>query len=351
MKQGAAFDLAILDMQMPEMDGLELAEKIAECCPALPLIMLSSVGHAPNARPGLLKAHLTKPIKQSHLCRVLTQVVGERAPASQPEHASSAAPRASLRILLAEDNPINQRVALMLLQRLGYRADAVADGAEALEALRRARYDVVLMDLRMPRMDGLEATRRIMAEWPPEERPYIIAVTADVTQGKREACLQAGMDDFVSKPIDEEVLASALARYASASEAASVPPAPGRAGGAHAPDRDPLKALRKMIGENNPALVRSLLEDYLENTSQLVAEMRAAFEASDIEAVGRTAHTVKSTSALLGFQELAALCASAEASCDDGPPAELAKQIAQIETTYERLRIRFEFQRGERLSH
>ncbi|NLF02945.1 MAG: response regulator, partial [Anaerolineales bacterium] len=122
------------------------------------------------------------------------------------------AARHPLRILLAEDNAVNQKLALRLLSQMGYRADVAANGLEAIQALERQRYDVVLMDVQMPEMDGLEATRRICARWPRSQRPHIIAMTANVMQGDRELCLEAGMDDYVGKPIRVEELVVALYR-------------------------------------------------------------------------------------------------------------------------------------------
>jgi CheY-like chemotaxis protein len=127
--------------------------------------------------------------------------------------AAAAAATRTERVLLAEDNVVNQKVALLMLARLGYRADVVANGLEAIEAVTRQRYDLVLMDVQMPEMDGLEAARRILLKWPQRgDRPWIIALTANAMQGDREACIAAGMDDYVSKPIKTEELAAAMAR-------------------------------------------------------------------------------------------------------------------------------------------
>ena len=123
------------------------------------------------------------------------------------------AERLPLRLLLAEDNVVNQKVALLTLQRLGYRADVAGNGLEVLDALARQPYDVVLMDVQMPELDGLDATRRSVARWPADSRPRIIAMTANAMQGDRELCLEAGMDDYVSKPIRVDELAGALERY------------------------------------------------------------------------------------------------------------------------------------------
>ncbi len=211
-------DLAILDMQMPEMDGLELAEEIRRRYERFPMVMLTSLGQRPlELSDDLFAAFLNKPIKPSQLYDALINIFDTRngltgKTSESKQQFTPIGDRLPLRILLAEDNAINQKVALRILQRLGYRADAVANGLEAIEALLRRSYDVVLMDVQMPEMDGLEAARRITDRWPPEARPRIVAMTANAMQGDREQCLAAGMDDYISKPVRVEELIAALER-------------------------------------------------------------------------------------------------------------------------------------------
>jgi len=217
---GAAFDLAVLDMHMPEMDGLALAAELHRSRPALPLVLFSSLGRREAGdTEGLFNAYLGKPLHQSHLFDTLVGLLGDAdtastTPARGPATALDAglATRHPLRILLAEDNVVNQKLALRLLQQMGYRADLASNGIEAIESIERQPYDVVLMDVQMPEMDGLEATRRIVARLPADERPRIVAMTANAMQGDREACLAAGMDDYVTKPIRVEELVAALTR-------------------------------------------------------------------------------------------------------------------------------------------
>ena len=227
IRRGAPFDIAILDQQMPEMDGLMLAAEIqrerggdALSNVPLPLVMVSSLGpREANTDGGEFAAFLLKPVRASQLYNALVGILAtEERPAQREPVAdtrqfdSGMGQRQPLRILLAEDNAVNQKLALRLLERLGYRADVAANGLEALEALRRQPYDVVLMDVQMPDMDGLEATRAIHQEWPGERRPRIVAMTANVMKEDREACLAAGMDDYLSKPIRVEELVGALSR-------------------------------------------------------------------------------------------------------------------------------------------
>jgi CheY-like chemotaxis protein len=222
--QGEEFDLALLDMHMPGMDGLMLANEIRKhrSCGELPLVMLSSgIGSKRElaTEPGedLFAEVLAKPIKPALLYGSLSKVLSWRgAPAGE----STAAPRfetlmadhVPLKILLAEDNVVNQKVALRMLERLGYRADLAGNGIEVMEALVRQQYDVVLMDVHMPVMDGLQATRQIRQRWPAQDGPRIIAMTANAMQGDREECMAAGMDDYISKPVQRADLQTALQR-------------------------------------------------------------------------------------------------------------------------------------------
>jgi CheY-like chemotaxis protein len=222
--RGEKFDLAILDMHMPEMDGVALARQIRGRTTAVPLVLFSSLGRREvGDSQNLFDAYLAKPMHQSNLFDTLVGIVGrETAPAPLeavvPSIDPEMAARHPLRILLAEDNVVNQKLALRILQRMGYRADLASNGIEALESIQRQKYDVVLMDVQMPEMDGLEAARRICARWRPEERPRIVAMTANAMQGDREQCLAAGMDDYITKPIRVDRLVEALYRATSRRE-------------------------------------------------------------------------------------------------------------------------------------
>ena len=215
VEQGAPFDVALLDLVMPEMDGVELAAEIRLRRPELPLVLVTSLGRLPQVRSSDdFAAQLAKPLKASQLHDALMSVLAAKPDGrTETTGAVSARPESSsLRILLAEDNAVNQKVALLMLEKLGYRADVAWNGLEALEALERQAYDVVLMDVQMPELDGLDATRRICERWPAGERPRIVAMTANAMQDDRDACFAAGMDDYVAKPIRPEALRRALER-------------------------------------------------------------------------------------------------------------------------------------------
>ncbi len=214
---GERFDLAILDMHMPEMDGVALARRIKSGHPALPLVLFTSLGRREAGADGdeLFKTTLAKPLHQSQLFDTLMTLLAKDAPARpqapvKPTMDPGMAKRHPLRILLAEDNVVNQKLALRLLQQMGYRADVASNGIEAIECIERQPYDVVLMDVQMPEMDGLEASRRITVKWKAGERPRIVAMTANAMAGDREECIAAGMDDYVTKPIRVDALVEAL---------------------------------------------------------------------------------------------------------------------------------------------
>lgn len=207
IQRGDEFDIAILDMDAPDIDGPALADKIREDNKALPLVILTRVGKpAPTDH-----AYLVKPVKPSQLYGVLVEVFSKQSPRETTQHEAEKVPDKPARILLAEDNASSQKVAVSMLKRLGYRPDIAANGLEALQALERQQYDVVLMDVRMPEMDGLEATRIIRQRWP-NNGPKIIAITAYALEGDKELCLEAGMDDYIPKPMKMEDLKAALER-------------------------------------------------------------------------------------------------------------------------------------------
>lgn len=217
IRHRAVFDAAILDHDMPEMDGTVLAAEIHRLAPSLPLILLSSVGWRRGdveARGAHFSALLTKPARPSQLFDALATAIGA---GPEPAHGVPDEARgepAALRILLVEDNEVNQRVALLMLKALGHaQVDVASNGREAVERVQAEPFDIVLMDIQMPEMDGFEATRRIRGTLPPGGQPRIVALTAHALEGERERCLAVGMDDYLTKPIVRAALADALARH------------------------------------------------------------------------------------------------------------------------------------------
>jgi PAS domain S-box-containing protein len=341
IRRGDPFDAAILDMQMPEMDGLALAREIRRFRDArvLPLVMLTSLGQREeDVHAGVdFAAHLTKPIKASQLYEALMSAFGETSEVVQPvgvgvARGSRATGRARLQVLLADDNAVNQQLALVLLKKMGYRADVATNGAEVLEALSRRPYDVVLMDVEMPVMDGLEASRRINQEWPAGQRPRIIAMTANAMQGDREACLAAGMDDYLSKPIRREELAAALAR----SEARVVSAEQSViADGVDDPGPVDLGELEAAVGD--PTFVRELISTFLNDAPDLLGELRSSLEQRDFEELRRAAHTLKANGRTFGATGLAALSEELELSAQTGTLADAVELVTRIEKEYARV--------------
>ena len=250
-------------------------------------------------------AVVTKPIKASPLHGAVATVLGAsldegaEGPASALDE--SLATNHPLRILLAEDNVVNQKLALRLLEKLGYRADVVANGLEAIQALERQRYDLLLSDVQMPEMDGLEATRRILERWPEGERPWIVAMTAEAMSGDRERCLAAGMNDYVAKPIRVDEFVAAIKRTPSGGWTNGGGPA---ASGDGSIDRSTLTRLSEGVG-GDAEFVTDLIRQFLTDAPELLATARAGLESGATDEVRRAAHTLKSNAATFGARTLA----------------------------------------------
>jgi len=344
LSQGQQYDIAILDMQMPGMDGITLGEQIRQQFKdkEFPLLILSSMGK-PEIASGVVEANfaafLSKPIKQSQLYNVLTQILSgqptkiKRSPVGSPSLDPTLAQRIPLRILVAEDNKVNQQLALQLLQRMGYRADVAGNGLEAIEALRRQPYDVVFMDVQMPEMDGLDATRHICHQWLPTNRPRIIAMTANAMQGDREKCLDVGMNDYISKPIR----VNELVRVLSQSQPTEEPPEPAPQTES-ALDSQVLQTFHEMMGESATEMLHQLIDIYLEDTPTMLETLKIALQENNLVSLQRTAHTLKSSSAALGAIKLSQLCQDLENVSKSQMMTSVYELVAQIESEYQRVK-------------
>jgi PAS domain S-box-containing protein len=342
IRAGERFDVAILDMHMPEMDGVALAHAIrqAPAGSSLPLILFTSLGRREaHAEDEGFAAYLHKPIKPSQLFDALVSVV-----ADQPVHVAARgaarseldpemARRHPLRILLAEDNAVNQKVALRILAQMGYRADVAANGLEAIEAVERQTYDVVLMDVQMPELDGFEASREINRRWP-AARPRIVAMTANAMQGDRELCVAAGMDDYVAKPIRVEELVAALERSPAHRDAAPpTGPAEPAAPAAGAIDR---AVFERLVATTGGPFVAELIDTFGEDARELLATLRRTLAATDRDAFRRAAHSLKSTAESLGATGLAALARELEVAARAGSLDGAGARIDRLTDHYER---------------
>ena len=329
---GEHFDVAVLDMMMPDMDGIALAREIRRHHDEreLPLLLLTSLGRLPQARSnGDFTAQLSKPIKASQLYNALLEALTAATDRDETVAVTSGGNAVStpLRILLAEDNAMNQTVALRLLERLGYAADVASHGLEALAALERKPYDVVLMDVQMPELDGLEASRRIHERWPAGTRPRIVAMTANALPEDREACFAAGMDDYVAKPIRAEELAAALMRAKPLRRHAEV--------SAQAVDISFDAAAHETLRElGGDAFLAEVVDAFLADAPALVATLRRALDQNDADELRRAAHTLKSNGSTLGAQRFSELCRELEQRAKSGRLDTASDLVGQVEQEY-----------------
>jgi CheY-like chemotaxis protein/HPt (histidine-containing phosphotransfer) domain-containing protein len=323
--EGDPFDIAILDMQMPEMDGETLGRNI-KANPDLKniiLVMLTSMSQRGDARRTKeigFAAYLTKPVKQSQVYDCLATVIGKQAGTkdrhSTPivtRHTISEEHRRKIRILIAEDNITNQMVALNILKKLGFRSDAVANGKEAVKALEMIPYDLVLMDVQMPEMDGFEATKEIRKREKDSKPVPIIAMTAHAMKEDRERCLEAGMNDYVSKPVEPQKLLEAIERQlaGSAQFAGSVSTKKGIEKQGIPPGKkqenspiDFKKAIKRAMGDKE--FLKKMLEQFTMSMPVQVQALKAAIEEGNAEILQREAHTLKGSAANLSADNIAA---------------------------------------------
>ena len=369
-ERGAAYDLAILDMQMPGMDGMQLARAI-KADPAISatrLILLPSVGRrvaSEEVRKAGIEAYLTKPVKQSELYDTIATVMGASAEAESPREKqlvtrhSLRENRARLlpRVLLAEDNPVNQKVATLMLEKLGYRVDVAVNGVEALEALSQSSYAVVLMDVQMPEMGGYEATAEIRRREEPEDRHTpIIAMTANAMRGDREKALESGMDDYLSKPVKREELDEVLKRWMQrgTSKEVGMPDETGApppddftypaAAGAVAQEEDSQNPLDESVLEGlralgDASLLAELVELFVDETPSRLAALRNAVEDEDAGTVEQTAHTLKGSCSNMGAWRMANLCAELQELGSSGELTPASGLLDQLQAEFDRVRV------------
>jgi PAS domain S-box-containing protein len=366
-RRGRPFDLAILDMQMPGMDGLQLARAILAdpLVATTRLVMLTSVGMRGQGeimRQAGIQGFLTKPVRQSQLYDCLATVmsapqVRSRAGAVAPSgrlvtrHTlKEARARQRLRLLVVEDNDTNQMVAIRTLNRLGYQADVAANGREAVEAVARVGYALVLMDCQMPELDGYEATRAIRGLEASEGRhTIIVAMTANAMKGDREKCLAAGMDDYVAKPVKVEELSVVLSRWLKEKPASDARTggrgSPGAAAGARGerPESEPVA--REVWGDlgggpdGDPAFLASLIDKFMQEVPARLRALDEALRSRDGGAAARAAHSLKGSAGVLGARPMAAAALRTEEAALAGDIEAAAEICAMLRDEYERVRV------------
>ncbi|MGB0910155.1 MAG: response regulator, partial [Nitrospirales bacterium] len=386
-------DIIIADQQLSDMSGVDFAQLVKDD-PLLVdsrLIMLSSLGKRGEARlakdAGFL-AYLTKPVRQEHLYRCLTKVMGQSPPAHEEHHDESPLliTRHTLEeeekqtrghLLLAEDNLVNQKVAIKMLHKLGYRVDVVMNGREAADAVTRLAYDVILMDCQMPEMDGIQATREIRT-WEQVEaknkkleetqhtsrtlsltphRIPIIALTANAMSGDRERCIDAGMDDFMPKPISLELLEKTLGKWTRREPTAhehlietdtlqdtSAQVNPDHAEEVPPLDMDILNELRELGGDEDPEFLNSVINQFLDDIPRHLTGIREAIEQEDTDALMKAAHGFKGSCRNIGATPLADACFALEQLGRGGSIEGADLIIGQLEAEESRVRVALQSQ-------
>ncbi|MCB2155531.1 PAS domain S-box protein [bacterium] len=321
--KGTPFRLAILDYQMPGMDGIMLSRQILgdPQIKDLRVVLLTSIGRqwkdAELAARGV-NACLTKPIKQSHLYDTILKVLGMRRPdrgVEQPREKTSRPPRRdNVRVLLVDDNPVNQKVAARMLEKAGYRCDTAANGLEAVDALENIAYHIVLMDSQMPEMDGFEATAEIRRREAGQRHTPIIAMTAEAMKGDRERCLDAGMDDYLSKPIQQDTLFATIEKYLPEQESALI--AKEEAPPAHETSREVVAIQTTADGDHEFEV--ELIDLFLESAQRLVDQIRDAMRTEKASTLLRAAHSLRGAAGNVGAAELARLLDQLETNVSNG---------------------------------
>ncbi|OGR41933.1 MAG: hypothetical protein A2X35_11540 [Elusimicrobia bacterium GWA2_61_42] len=319
---GDPFRLAILDMQMPELDGLALARRIQEdpAMAAVRKVMMTSLGRALGARELFdagIQVCLAKPVRPSALLNALGAALTATRAAPEPEHKPAPEEVKELnkyfRVLVAEDNAVNQKVAVRQLAKLGYESDVAANGLEAVEAVKRIPYDLVIMDCQMPEMDGFQATGEIRKLEQDQRHTPIIAMTANALQGDREKCLAAGMDGYIPKPVRMETLQEVMTRWDTPLDAAMI------------------RELKELAGPENPGFLCELLGTYLRDLPARLEAIRAAAAAANAEALQQAAHALKGSSGNIGAQRLQKLCLRLEFTGKSGSLEGAGELVAALE--------------------
>lgn len=304
IKQQAPFKVGIIDMLMPEMNGLEFAQQIRTYPELNDLKLLLLTSHVQTVDAKELALHnisyyLTKPVKQSELFTCLQTVLQENLSKTLQSERSKIEtnvmlPRKNFRILVVEDNPVNQKVEVLQLEKLGFSPDVVSSGQEALLLLEKNTYDLVLMDCQMPEMDGYEATAEIRKKEAGLRHTPIVAITAHAMQGDYEKCMQAGMDDYIPKPIKLEALSKLLEKWSSPF------------------DPDTVKKLLELQDESNPHFFHDLVAVFMANADELLIKLKQSVETSDFESVKKVAHNLKGSAASMGALKIVELCKTIE---------------------------------------
>ncbi|MCS6989760.1 MAG: PAS domain S-box protein [Chloroherpetonaceae bacterium] len=344
IKLAAPFDIGLLDMNMPSQNGVELAKAIRKRYPTLkmPLLLLSSVGKSEQdgvrGAEELFAGVALKPVRKSHLFNLIASALSPNLAASKesgvPEIKTPATAK-KLSILLAEDHLVNQKLMIAMLGKLGYEPDIANNGIEVLEKLKEKRYDIILMDIQMPEMDGVEATERIIAEHPPETRPKIIAVTAHALKGDREKYLALGMDDYLSKPVSIEAIKGMLEKW-----------------GGETPDEerkgessnsrfsnallnlDTIAMLRELSQSTETSVLHELVDIFSRNAPFQLEQLNAAIKTEDYKTLKDVAHALKGACMNVGATRMSSICVAIEQAAQSQAFDLAARYLETLKRTF-----------------
>jgi len=345
IKNGDPFDFAIVDMLMPEMDGIELTRSIRQYKNKyqLPVIMLSSAGideRDKETYDTLFNAFAAKPIKQSQLYELMVSIFAEtsdlqtiKSKSEQPEppvKAEKLVFNYPVKILVAEDNAINQKLIVKILNQLGYRPDVASNGLEVIDHLNKQRYDIIFMDVQMPEMDGLEATKYILQYWKNSERPIIIAMTANVMHGDKERCLNAGMDDYISKPIISNDVRNIIVKWYDKIKQRDFGTKQ-KVKTAVMLEPDVVFGLKEL---DNSEDFKQVIELYLEIAPQLINEIKNATSRNDFVSLKKAAQNLRRASLNIGAKRLAEICLRVENLNGSKPPEEVDALVKRLQDIY-----------------
>jgi PAS domain S-box-containing protein len=348
IKKDSFIDLVIVDSHMPVIDGFELGQEIRKIRSkdSLPIIMLTSGGKQEEIETSkeIFSTYLTKPVKQSQLFDILVSVLSgleqvRVQPVVKPKLDKQLSERLPLRILIAEDNIINQKMGLRIFEKMGYIADIASNGLEVIDALKRQHYDIVFMDVQMPEMDGLEATKAIIKEWQSDKRPKIIAMTANAMQEDRQKCFAAGMDDYISKPLLIEEIQRILEKWGQTILNKKIEPVSEIQSDSKIDmniiDVNIIKELIKMDKKGSLNFLFEMINLFLEQSPLIVEDIKKFAKEGDFFNVMKLAHKFKNSSLSLGAKYLADICKEIEVRGRKNDLSEMDKLIKMLDKSYE----------------
>ncbi len=331
------FEAVLLDLVLNEKYNGEIVKEIRKIKGSeFPIVGLSSKKSDNYKHKELFSAAITKPVNQEELYDVFDLFCAEnKTPVIKADTAEkNLCEKIPLKILIAEDNIINQKIASRILEQMGYVADIASDGLEVLECLNRQHYDLVLMDVQMPELDGIQTTGRILEKWLPAERPKIIAMTANATQGDMEKCLYAGMDDFISKPILSDELKSMLEKWGSNPIT--------KITGAVAYNNEDLidsntvENLKQITGIDNMSFLKEVVNLYSKQTPQIISDIKNHWKNNEIQKLTLSLHNLRGSSINMGAKMIQEMSKNIEAKCRKGDMGEIGNDIEKLEYVYQR---------------